>query len=135
MPLGERVLEEKGTLTGVSIKSVAADGMSIELNFAGEAQGFGRFPSGRILGTMNELEGLNTNRITGQGMFVTKEGESLPWNGSGASKSVGDKSKGMFLVTFNTSSQKYAWTNNLLLVLDMEVSADMKFVATGYEWM
>jgi hypothetical protein len=135
MALGEKVLEEKGTLTGVSIKSVAADGMSMEVNFAGEVQGFGRFPSGKIMGTMSELEGPNTNRITGQGMFVTPEGESLPWHGSGASKSVGFKSKGMFLVTFSTLSQKYAWTNSLLLVLDMEVGADMKFIATGYEWM
>jgi len=135
MALGEKVAEEKGSIIGMSIKSIGADGMSSEISFASEVQGFGRFPSGRNMGTLSGLDGPHTSRSTGQGVFVTKDGETLPWHGSGIGKMVVGKSKGIFLVTFTTMSQKYAWMNDVLIVLDSEASADRtKFSDTAYEW-
>jgi hypothetical protein len=135
MALGEKVAEEKGSVTGMSIKSIDADGMSIEYSIASEIQGIGRFPSGRNIGTLSGLDGPRTNRGTGQGVIITKDGEMLPWHGSGIDRRVGDKTKGAFLVTFTTMSQKYAWMNDILLVLDTEASADMtQFSDTAYEW-
>jgi hypothetical protein len=135
MVLGEKVSEEKGSIIGMSIKSVGADGVSIEFSFASEVKGFGRYPGGRNTGTLSGLEGPNTNRSTGQGILVTPDGEILPWHTSGVDKRVGDKIKGAFLVTFSTLSQKYAWINNVLFVLDSEASADMtSFSDTAYEW-
>jgi hypothetical protein len=135
MALGEKVAEEKGSIIGMSIKSIDANGMSIEFSFASEITGIGRFPSGRNVGTFSGLDGPHTNRSTGQGVVFTKDGEMLPWHGSGIDKRVGDKIKGAFLVTFTTMSQKYAWMNDLLIVLDSQASADMtQFSDTAYEW-
>ena len=135
MALGEKVAEEKGSVIGMSVKSIDANGMSIEFSFASEVQGIGRYPSGRDMGTLSSLDGPHTNRSTGQGVIITKDGEMLPWHGSGIDKRVGDKIKGIFLATFTTMSQKYAWMNDVLIVLDSEASADRtKFSDTAYEW-
>jgi hypothetical protein len=135
MALGEKVAEEKGSIIGMSVKSVGAEGVSIEFSFASEVKGFGRFPGGRNVGTLSAMEGPNTNRSMGQGILVTPDGESLPWHTSGIDKRVGDKIKGVFLVTFSAPSQKYGWMNNVLFVLDSEATADLtQFSDTAYEW-
>ncbi len=135
MPLGEKVSEEKGKTTGMSIKSIGPEGTTIEFNIVSQIKGFGRVPNGRNMGTMTVLQGPNTSNSTGQGMIVTEDGEMLPWHASGVSKRVGNKFKGITLVTFSTRSEKYAWVNDSLLVLDGEVSADLsEFSDTGYEY-
>ena len=135
MALGEKVAEEKGKVTGMSIKSLGPEGMNIELNIVSEIKGYGRWPNGKNMGTMTALEGPKTSTSTGQGMVVTEDGETLPWHAIGVSKRVGNKSKGLTLITFSTPSQKYAWANDVLIVLDGEVSADFsQFSDTAYEW-
>jgi hypothetical protein len=135
MALGEKVAEEKGKAIGMSIKSIGPEGMTTELSVASEIKGFGRFPSGRNMGTLTAIEGPNTSRVTGQGVVVTTDGESLPWHAFGISKRVGGRVKGIDLITFGTHSQKYAWMNDVLLVLDGEASPDFsEFSDTAYEW-
>jgi hypothetical protein len=125
MPLGEEVTEEKGRLIGMSIKSVGAEGVTVEASFVGEVQGFGRFPSGRNTATMTILRGPKTTRSTGQGIFVTKDGESIPWHMSNIGKYAGDRRKLVGIATFSTLSQKYAWVNDGLFVLDISISSDL----------
>ena len=135
MALGEKVAEEKGKITGMSIKSIGPEGATIEFSMVSQIKGFGRTPNGRNMGTMTAVEGPNTSTSTGQGMVVTEDGEMLPWHALGVSKMVGGKSKGITLVTFSTRSQKYAWMNDVLLVVATEGSADFsEFSTTGYEW-
>jgi len=135
MALGEKISEEKGKLTGMSIKSVGAEGVTIEASFVGENQGFGRYPGGRNMATGTILQGPKTSRNTGQGVFVTKDGESLPWHLSSISKSVGDRRRVLGIATFNTLSQKYAWMNDGLYLVDFDFSADLsEYTAVLYEW-
>jgi hypothetical protein len=134
--LGEKVAEEKGSAVGMSIKSVGADGIATESSFVSEIQGFGRFPSGKNMGTITAIEGPKTSRGTGQGVCVTNDGEALPWHYSAIGRRVGDKHKSVAIVTFSTLSQKYAWMNDLLLVLDIDISLDYsQFSDTAYEWI
>lgn len=51
MVLGEKIADEKGKVIGMSVKSVGPDGVHIEESFVSEVKGFGRFPSGRDMGT------------------------------------------------------------------------------------
>jgi len=135
MVLGEKIAEEKGKLTGMSIKSIGPEGVTIEANFVGETQGFGRFPSGRGMATATILQGPKTSRSTGQGVFVTKDGESIPWHMSAIGKSAGDRRRSVGIATFSTLSQKYAWVNDELFLLDMSISSDLsEYTATVYEW-
>jgi len=135
MALGEKISEEKGKLTGMSIKSITAEGITMEASFVGEAQGFGRFASGRNMATATILQGPRTTRSTAQGVFVTKDGESIPWHMNTIGKNAGDKHKVVGVATFYTLSQKYAWLNEGLYLLDMNFSADLsEYTDTAYEW-
>ena len=135
MVLGEKIAEEKGKLTGMSIKSIGPEGVTIEANFVGETQGFGRFPSGRGMATATILQGPKTSRSTGQGVFVTKDGESIPWHMSAIGKSAGDRRRSVGIATFSTLSQKYAWMNDGLFLVDFSFSADLtEYSSTDYEW-
>jgi len=135
MALGEKVSEEKGKAVGMSIKSISADGVTIEGSFVGEVQGFGRFASGRNMATITITQGPKTSRSTGQGVYVTKDGESLPYHFSAIGKNVGDRHRDVALITFSTLSQKYAWVNDLLFVLDLNASLDLsEYTDTAYEW-
>jgi len=135
MPLGEKVAEEKGKATGMSIKSIGPEGTTIEISTAGEVKGFGRHPSGRSMATQTVLEGPSTSRATGQGVLATTDGESLPWHAYGIGRTVGGRAKGIYVLTFSTHSQKYAWMNDALFVVDAEISADLsEFSTTNYEW-
>ena len=135
MVLGEKVAEEKGKVTGMSIKSVGPEGTTIEIDVVSEIKGFGRLPNAKNMGTMTAVEGPKTSTSKGQGIIVTEDGETLPWHEVGVSKRVGGKPKGLSLVTFSTTSQKYAWVNDNVYVLDGEWSADLtQFTDTAYEW-
>lgn len=135
MVLGEKLWEEKGKAIGVSVKSVGAEGVAMEISFASEVHGFGRCPSGKNMGTLSVLQRPSTSTSTGRGVFVTTEGESLPWHYVGVAKIVGGRTKGPGLVTYNTHSQKFAWMNDLLCLLEGEGAADLSdFSDTGHEW-
>jgi hypothetical protein len=135
MVLGEKVGEEKGKATGMSIKSIGPEGMTIEVSFVSEVKGFGRYSGGRNMGTLTVIQGPSTHKTAGQGIFVTTDGESLPWHVVGTGKRVGGRDRGIGLVTFSTRSQKYAWVNDGLYVLDSEASPDFsEFSDISYEW-
>ncbi len=131
MPLGEKLFEENGKTTGMSVKSVTTDGVTLEGSFVSQIQGIGRFPSGTNMGTVTTIQGPKTASQTGQGVFVTKEGESAPWR----LVSIGKERKSVNLVTFHSSSPKIAWMNDLLILIEGTGAADYStFSDVGYEW-
>ena len=135
MPLGEKLFEENGKLTRMSVKSVTAEGVTLEGNFVSQIQGVGRFPSGANMGTATIVQGPNTARETGQGMFITKDGKSVPWHPVAVAKNVEGKSKSVNLVVFQARSQELAWLNELVVLIEGTTSPDLStFSDTGYEW-
>jgi len=131
MPLGKKLWEQRGKATGMSAKSKAIT----EVTIAAETKGFGQFPNGRNTGTMTYMEEPIITRITGRGTLATEDGESLPWNYSGVSKEVGGRSKTRGVLDFDSRSEKYAWTNNLLCSVESTSTEDGSgFMDTGYEW-
>jgi hypothetical protein len=135
--LGEKLWEEKGKATGVSVKSVGPEGVHMEENFASEVKGLGRFPSGRNMGTINYVarpDGFSSG--TGQGIFTAQDGDSVVWKclAFGKPEAAG-KDKSIAIIQFMTTSQKLSWMNSFLIVY--ESIGDMKtmeFSGTGYEW-
>ncbi len=135
MPLGEKLFEENGKTTGMSVKSVTADGVTLEGNFMSQIQGFGRFPSGTNMGTATIVQGPNTARETGQGVFTTKNGTPVLWHLVAIAKPGEGKSKSVNLVTFQAASQELAWLNDLLVLIEGTTAPDMStFSDVGYEW-
>jgi hypothetical protein len=135
MPLGEKLFEESGKTTGMSVKSITAEGITLESNFVSQIQGFGRFPSGTNMGTGTTVQGPNTARGTGQGVFITKDGKSVAWHLVAIGESVEGKSKSVNLITCQAGSPELAWLNELLILIEGTSAPDLStFSDVGYEW-
>ena len=119
----------------MSVKSVTAEGVTLEGDFMSQIQGVGRFPSGMNMGTVTIVQGPNTARETGQGVFTTKDGKSVRWHLVAIAKSAEGSSKSVNLVTFQATSQELAWLNELLVLIEGTTAPDLStFSDAGYEW-
>jgi hypothetical protein len=137
MAIGEKLFEDSGKTTGVTIKP-GPDGITLEFNFAGELGGLGRMQGakGKFFGT-----GVLVQRPTGPMngsytvLMTTQDGESILLAGQSLSATIGGRLRDASLVRFSTSSQKYAWLNNVICLREAESSADFQsFSGTLYEW-
>jgi hypothetical protein len=134
--LGEKLWEEKGKVTGMSVKSIGPEGMRIEESFVSEIKGLGRFPNCRNFGTFNNvmtIAGLSSG--TGQGMCTAENGDNVAWKAYTIGKSDAAKSKGVLIIQFMAASSKLSWLNNLIVVYDIVMDmTTLEFTGTGYEW-
>ena len=140
MALGEKLFEESGKVLGFKVTRVhPVEGTTMEVSFTSEIKGFGKFPSGRNVGS-----GIMTQYPHGvvdasyQGTIMTaEEGEQFIWWAHEKSKlEDGGKFKGMVMVSGFTNSQKLSWMNRLLMILESEFDpAAQQFRATAYEWI
>ena len=136
MALGKKLWEEKGKITGMSVKSIDSEGAHIEETLASEFKGLGRFPSGRNMGTINIVarpDGFHSG--TGQGICTTQNGDMFVWKCYALSKTEAGKDKGPAIIQLMTTSQKLSWMNSLIVFY--EYIGDMKtleYSATAYEW-
>jgi hypothetical protein len=149
MALGEKLFEESGKLVGFKITKVhPIEGMTLEVSFTSEIKGFGKFPSGRNIGS-----GTTTQYPHGaeeaiyHGTFMTvgaREeeegqggGEQFIWRTYEKGKAAeGGKTKGTFIMSGFTNSQRLSWMNTLLVAGESEFDpAAQQFRVTGYEWI
>jgi hypothetical protein len=138
MALGENLFEESGNVVGFKVTKVhPIEGTTMEVSFSSELKGFGKFPSGRNIGsgTMTQYPH-GVVDASYQGALMTQEGEQFMWWAHEKSKVVeGGKIKGMVMVSGFTNSQKLSWMNNLIMALESEFDpAAMQFRTTAYEW-
>lgn len=139
MALGERLFEESGKVLGFKVTRVhPVEGTTMEVSFTSEIKGFGKFPSGRNVGS-----GIMTQYPHGvvdasyQGTIMTaEEGEQFIWWAHEKSKLAdGGKIKGVVMVSGFTNSQKLSWMNRLLMILESEFDpTSLQFRTTAYEW-
>jgi hypothetical protein len=138
MALGEKLFEETGKVTGINVESVhPVEGVKMQVSFASEIRGIGRFPNGKNIGS-----GRMTQYPHGivdaeyRGVVTTTEGEQFFWWAHEKSKTVeGGKIKGLVIVTGFTGSQRLSWTNNLIIAIDSEFDpSTQQFRGVAYEW-
>jgi hypothetical protein len=140
MALGEKLFEESGKVVGFKVTRVhPIEGTTMEVSFTSEIKGFGKFPSGRNIGsgTMTQYPH-GVVDVSYQGTFMTGEGgEQFMWWAHEKSKLAdGGKIKGMVMVSGFTNSQKLSWMNRLLMILESEFDpAAQQFRTTAYEWV
>jgi hypothetical protein len=138
MALGEKLFEESGNVTGFKITKVhPIEGVTMEVSFASEIAGTGRFPSGKNLGsgTVTQYPHGIVDQ-SNQGSVMTNEGDQFVWWAHGKGKVVeGGKVKGLIIVTGFANSKKLSWMNNLIMALESEFDPESKmFKITAYEW-
>ena len=143
MALGEKLFEEGGNVTGFKVTKVhPIEGVTMEVSFASEISGIGRFPSGKNIGSGTVTQyphGIVDGSYQGSFMTTTEGGGSADqfvWWAHEKTKAVeGGKFKGLTMMTGFTNSQKLSWMNNLIIALDLETNpTSQTFKATAYEW-
>ncbi len=130
--------EESQRNTGITIKSVGAEGVTTEQNFVGEAKGFGRLQGldWRDVGTATNLRRPDgVGLANAQGLMTTRDGEMVVWKAVGGGKVGGGKPRFAGVVTFATASQKLSWMNGLVVFVEGESTPDFQETkVVGYEW-
>ncbi len=142
MALGEKLYEESGKVLGFKVTRVhPVEGTTMEVSFTSEIKGFGKFPSGRNIGSgIMPLYPHGVIDASHLGTIMTaeeEEGEQYIWWAHEKLKLAdGGKMKGMIIVSGFTNSQKLSWMNALLVAGESEFDpAAQQFRVTGYEWI
>jgi hypothetical protein len=138
MALGEKAFEETGNVVGFKVTKVhPIEGTTMEVSFASDLKGIGRFPSGKNTGsgTMTQYPH-GVVDASYRGFFTTAEGEQFMWWAHEKSRvSEGGKIRGLVMVSGYTNSQKLSWMNKIILALESEFDPmAQKFRTTAYEW-
>jgi hypothetical protein len=141
LAIREKLFEEKVTPRGFTIKSVGSEGVESEYSVTGEITGFGKAEGVRAtnMGTMCSHErptGITTGGITtgtAQGIMTTTDGDSVVWKLCYAGKASAAGWGLTGTVTFMTMSEKLAWLNSTICVI--EGAGDAKAgTDVFYEW-
>jgi hypothetical protein len=103
------------------------------VGFSSELKGFGKFPSGKNIGsgTMTQYShAVIDASYQGTVMTAEEEGERFIWWAHEKSKRAeGGKVKGMIMVSRFTNSQKLSWMNNLIMALDQNMIQQLTSLA------
>jgi hypothetical protein len=135
MALGEKAWEEKGKTTGIAVKSVSAEGVTLERSWIGDHKGLGLWQDGRDLGTSTVLLGPNgIGTGTGQGIVTTQGGDTVLYRQMACSRVEKGRNRFVGLMTFMTVSEKLSWLNGTVCTLEGEGdSTFQEFNLTAYE--
>ena len=145
MALGEKLFEESGKVVGFKVTRVhPVEGTTMEVSVTSEIKGFGKFPSGRSIGSgIMTLypQGVVDASYQGTVMTTTSAAEEgveqyIWWAHEKDKLADGGKIKGMSIASSFTNSQKLSWMNRLLIAGETESDpATQQFKVTGYEWI
>ncbi|MCS4538123.1 MAG: hypothetical protein HYY67_04610 [Thaumarchaeota archaeon] len=135
MALGEMLGEERGKITGTRVLPSDGQGPKIETSFQA---------SGKILGVEHSDIGtyLSVMRPSGviygegQGVIMTKDGETVSWTGSGVGKPTGRGAAARFSysITYQTMSQRLARLNSVVGVGEYEADENGNTYSKTWEW-
>jgi len=135
MALGDLVLDETGTITGIRVLSNDASGSKLEISLrtTGTVRGVAEStvwtywqlirPDGSMYGQ-------------GEGVMTTKDGDviQLTGHGSGQAPPPGDTTQFRTMLHAHTTAAKYADLNSIGLVGNYDVAADGNAVNKCWEW-
>jgi len=138
LAIGQKLFEERFRPTGGAIKSIGFEGVKSEFSITSEITGFGKAGgvTGTNMGTLSNLAqpgGIGTG--TGLGIMML-DGAAVTWKFSFAAKTSAAGAKYVCTVTFTTTSEKFAWLNQTICVLEGESGTDLTQPGTNiyYEW-
>jgi hypothetical protein len=99
-------------------------------------KGFGRFPNGTNLGTLNFVQAQDGSYSgSGQGIFTSQDGDAVTWKIYFLGRSEAGKGRDFSIIKAWTASQKLAWANKTIFAAEgTSDSKTMEMIATGYEW-
>lgn len=135
MALGDLLLDETGTVTGLRVLSMDATGTTLEISLQTE---------GTIRGTAENTFWTYTQLIRpdgsiygqGQGLMTTADGDVLQVSGHGAGKAPGPGEATQFrtMLFVHTAAAKYQDLNLIGLAGEYDVAADGSATNKGWAW-
>jgi hypothetical protein len=132
----EKLFIEVGKVEGFEGPAALQEGVT-EVKFTSEVKGIDdRFPSGQDKGKGTMIRYPDgTVDASYEGLLMTDKGQFM-WRSHEMSKVVdGGKLKGLEILTGFSQSQKLAWMNNLIMVLETQMDlSSQEFTNTAYEW-
>lgn len=137
MGLGEKLFEEKGTVTWQAIKSIGTEGVTSESNLVGEIRGFGRLKGvdGKYMATAVTTQKGAITRGSFQGVLTTNGGETVTIKGFGTAKIDKGAFRGANIVVFNTDSRKLSWMNGSIAFWEVTAEAkSLEFRGVAFDW-
>ena len=113
------------------------EGTTIEVSATIDQKGFGKFPSGKEMGSgvmVRYPHGVVDGSF--QGNLTTPEGDLVMWWAHEKGRVGKDgKIRGLASMSAFTNSQKLSWINDLIMALETEFNPEtQQFHTTGYEW-
>ena len=135
MALGDLVLDETGTITGIRVLSNDASGSKLEISL--RTTGTVRGVAESTLWTYWQLVRPDGSMYgQGEGVMTTQDGDviQLTGHGSGQSPAPGEVTKFRTMLHAHTASAKYADLNSIGLVGNYEVAADGNATNKCWEW-
>ena len=133
--VGEKIDELVAKITGTRVMAAEGGGIKVEVSFSGQGKlvGVDAMEMGTYSSVMTSAGVMNGE---GQGLAMSKEGDSLTWIGHGVGKPTG---KGLaaswrYSLVMRTSSSKWARLNGVLAIGEWEVDEAGNGRAQVWEW-
>jgi hypothetical protein len=120
MALGEKLFEETGKVTSVSVESVhPIEGIKMAVTFMSEIKG-AKFPNGRNMGSGKVRQYPHgTSDAEYRGVVTTEAGDQFYWWAHEKGRVEQDgKTKGLVIVTGFTNADRIKWANNIVIAID-----------------
>ena len=133
--LGEMIGEEQGKITAVRVLPFNGQIPRMEVSFqsTGNLVGLEATNMGTYISTMLPSGVFNG---TGQGLVMTKDGDTATWTGSGVGRPTGKGSAVSWrgAIFFQTSSQRLEGLNKMATLFEYEVDENGNTSAKFWEW-
>ena len=133
--LGEMIVSERGKITGMRVLPSEGPNPKVEVSFQG---------NGKLLGVEHTEMGTYHSVLTpagvfhgyGQGIIMTKDGETVTWTGEGVGKPKGQGTAASWrgAIYYQTSSQRLARLNSVAAVFEFEVDENGNTDSKVWEW-
>jgi hypothetical protein len=134
--LGEKIGEEHGKVTGRRVLPGDADVRWVTMEISYETQGTLLGQAGRNASTYTIVErGPGQIYGTGQGIFMTLDGQAAIWNGHGVARVDATGSIHVAAsVAFQTTSEKLAKLNGVLVLVEHHTDMENNASSDLFEW-
>ncbi len=133
--LGEKIGQTSGKVTNRRVLPCEGSGVRVEVSFETTGKLLGH-DIAEIASYTSVLKQGGALYGEGQGVIMTKDGDTIMWRGSGVGKPTGRGMGASYrgAVYYDTASPKFASLNSMCAVFDYEVDEAGKTTAVLSEW-
>lgn len=135
---GDTLWEGKGKTHSMIVKEARENGGTLEFTYSATLTGHGKAEGLNVTLTFTGSKIANllgAGSTTGQGVFFSKEGNMVSVKSVGYGKPRRGRARSIEIWTFNASTEKLKWLNNIVATVSIDGDDQWKnFTLTINEW-